>query len=141
MAILSKRIWRKHANPWSGWTRVLGLYFIPIALWYHNWYLLGGLILFFVVNPMLFPESKSKNSWMSKSILGEEMWLKKGIFQKDFSTVLNIFNGSFFFIMIYSAYTNLLEITISSTILSSVFKLWYLDRMAFYYQKQKIENN
>ncbi len=141
MAILSKRIWRKHANPWSGWTRVLGLYMIPIALWYHNWYFLGVLIVFFVVNPILFPETKSKNSWMSKSILGEEMWLKKGIFQKDFSTVLNIFNGFFFFIMIYSAYVNLLEITISSTILSSVFKLWYLDRMVFYYQKEKAENN
>ena len=113
---------------------------IPIALWYHNWYFLGLLVVFFVVNPILFPESKSKNSWMSKSVLGEEMWLKKGIFQKDFSTVLNLFNGLFFFVMIYSAYTHLLEIAVSSTMLSNVFKLWYLDRMVFYFQQEQADH-
>ena len=88
----------------------------------------------------MFPESKIKNSWMSKSVLGEEMWLKKGIFQKDFSTVLNLFNGLFFFVMIYSAYTHLLEIAVSSTILSSVFKFWYLDRMVFYFQQEQADH-
>ncbi|MBN4065835.1 hypothetical protein JYT51_00715 [Candidatus Amoebophilus asiaticus] len=134
MAILSKKVWKKHTNPWSGWTRILGFYFIPVAIWYHNWYFLAGLIVFFAVNPFLFPEPKSKDNWMSKSILGEEVWHKKGLFQKDIPTVLNIFNGIFFGIMIYGAYTNLLEVTVSSTILSGVFKLWFLDRMVFYYK-------
>ena len=45
--------------------------------------------------------------------------------------------GLFFFIMIYAAFNNLLEITVFSTILSSVFKLWYLDRMVLYYENNK----
>ena len=32
---------------------------------------------FFAINPILFPEPKSKDGWMSKSILGEELWTKK----------------------------------------------------------------
>jgi len=95
------------------------------------------LLAFFVVNPILFSEPKNKDNWMSKSILGEELWTKKGVLQKDFPTVLNLLNGLFFFILIYGAYNNLLEVTIFSTILSSVFKLWYLDRMVLYYDNKK----
>jgi len=137
MKIFSEKIWRRHTNPLSGWTRVVAFFLIPIPIWIQNWYLLAGLLVFFAVNPILFPEPKNKNNWMSKSILGEELWTKKGVIQKDFPTVLNLFNGLFFFTLIYGAYNNFLEITIFSTILSSVFKLWYLDKMVLYYENKK----
>lgn len=78
---------------------------------------------------------------MSQAILGEELWIKKGIIQKDFPTVLNILNGLFFFLMIYGAWNRLIEIAVFSTILSSVFKLWYLDRMALQIKFQNHESN
>ena len=137
MKIFSEKIWRRHTNPLSGWTRVVAFFLIPISLWYQNWYYLIILLVFFAINPILFPEPKNKDNWMSKSILGEELWTKKGVLQKDFPTVLNLFNGFFFFIMLYAAFNNFLEIVVFSTILSSVFKLWYLDRMVFYYEKHK----
>jgi len=137
MKIFSKKIWKRHTNPLSGWTRVMAFFLIPILIWFQNWYLLIGLLIFFAINPILFPEPKSKNNWMSKSILGEELWTKKGVLQKDFPTILNLFNGLFFFVLIYGAYKNLLGITVFSTIISSVFKLWYLDRMVFYYEKNR----
>lgn len=133
MKIFSEKIWLRHTNPLSGWTRVIAFFLIPIPVWFQDWYALLVLIVFFAVNPILFPEPKNKNNWMSKSILGEELWTKKGVIQKDFPTVLNIGNGVFFFIMLYAAYNQLLEIAVFSTILSSVFKLWYLDRMVLYY--------
>jgi len=135
MKIFSEKIWKRHTNPLSGWSRVIAFFLIPIPIWFQNWFILAILLIFFVINPVLFPEPKSKNNWMSKSILGEELWIKKGIFQKDFPTILNLLNGMFFFFLVYGAYNNFLEITIFSTILSSVFKLWYLDRMVFYYEK------
>jgi len=141
MKIFSEKIWRRHTNPLSGWTRVVAFFLIPIPIWYQSWYYLIILLVFFAINPLLFPEPKSKNNWMSKSILGEELWTKKGVIQKDFSTVLNLFNGLFFFIMLYAAFNNFLEIAVFSTILSSVFKLWYLDRMVFYYENHKLLKN
>ena len=137
MKIFNEKIWRRHTNPLSGWTRIIAFFLIPFPIWTQDWYLLFVLLVFFAVNPILFPEPKSKNNWMSKSILGEEMWTKEGILQKDFPTVLNLFNGLFFFILVYGAYSNLLEVTFFSTILSSVFKLWYLDRMVLYYENKK----
>lgn len=107
---------------------------MPVPIWLQNWYLLLLLLAFFAINPVLFPEPKNKENWMSKSILGEELWIKQGLFQKDFPTLLNLCNGIFFFIMIYGAYNKLLEVTIFSAILSSVFKLWYLDRMVRMYE-------
>jgi len=137
MKIFSEKIWKRHTNPLSGWTRVIAFFLIPIPIWNQNWYLLIALLSFFLINPILFPEPKNKSNWMSKSILGEELWTKRGVVQKDFPTILNLFNGLFFFILIYAAYNNLLEITIFSTILSSVFKLWYLDRMVLYYKDER----
>ena len=137
MEIFNEKIWKRHTNPLSGWTRVIAFYLIPVSVWFQNWFLLIGLLIFFAINPIIFPVPKNKDNWMSKSILGEELWTKKGVIQKDFPTILNLFNGLFFFVLIYAAYNNLLEITVFSTILSSVFKLWYLDRMVFYYEKNK----
>jgi len=135
MQLFSKKIWRRHTNPLSGWSRIIAFFVFPLPIWYHNWFGLGALLLFFAINPILFSIPKNTNSWMSKSILGEELWTKKGLFQKDFPTVLNLFNGLFFFVMIYAAYFKLLEVTFFSTLLSSVFKLWYLDRMVYLYQE------
>jgi hypothetical protein len=137
MAIFSKKTWKRHTNPLSGWTRVLAFFLIPIPIWFQNWYSLIGLLAFFAINPILFPEPKSKSNWMSKSILGEELWTEKGVLQKDFPTLLNLLNGFFFFVLVFGAYNNLLEIAVFSTMLSSVFKLWYLDRMVFYYEKSR----
>ena len=129
MKVFNKRIWKKHANPWSGWTRVIAFLLFPVPIWYHSWIGLGIVLFFFAINPFLFAEPKSTDNWMSKSILGEEMWTKNGLFQRDFPTVLNILNGLSFFLMVYSAFNQLIFVTIFSTILSSVFKLWFLDRM------------
>jgi len=80
-----KKSGERHTNPLSGWTRIIAFFLIPFPIWTQDWYLLLVLLAFFAVNPILFPEPKSKNSWMSKSILGEEIWTKEGLLTKRLS--------------------------------------------------------
>lgn len=134
MKVFDSNTWKKHSNPWSGWTRILAFFLFPFPIWFQSWWWLAVLLLFFAINPFIFSEPKSNNNWMSHAILGEAQWTKHGIIQNDFPTILNLLNGLFFFLMIYGAWSHLPEITIFSTILSSVFKLWYLDRMTFSYK-------
>ncbi len=141
MKVFNKSTWKRHANPWSGWTRVCAFFLFPIPFWFQSWTGLGLLLLFFVINPLIFNEPKSTNNWMSKSIQGEEIWTKNGLFQKDFPTLLNVLNGLFFFLMIYSSYNRMLGDTILSVVLSSVFKLWYLDRMVVIANEANLSNN
>ncbi len=72
--------WLKHANPWSVWTRFATLPFLVLAVWsraWIGWYSLIPiivLIVWLIVNPILFRKAKNINNWASKSVLGEKYW-------------------------------------------------------------------
>jgi hypothetical protein len=34
---MDDRVWRRHANPWSGWTRVTALPLLVLAIWSRVW--------------------------------------------------------------------------------------------------------
>ncbi|MFQ3577412.1 MAG: DUF6653 family protein [Verrucomicrobiia bacterium] len=82
-AFLSEETWRKHANPWSVWTRLPILALISGVLWFREplgwalWPSLGFLMLWTWLNPRAFPEPKNLDSWASQSTLGERIWLSR----------------------------------------------------------------
>jgi len=128
-------MWRRHTNPWSGWSRMLTFPFLFIAIWYHNWIALAVVIVWYVVNPFLFPEPKSTDNFMSKAVLGEKLWTEK--IRTRFPNVLNACNGIFFVVALYASYRNMLWHVIYPAILSFTFKMWFLDRMVFIYEEFK----
>jgi len=87
-----EEFWLRHSNPWSGLTRTLTTPFLYLALWYHNWVGLGIVILWTIINSIVFPKPKKVNSWFSKVVLGEKVWLSKfkSKPQLDLATILNI---------------------------------------------------
>jgi hypothetical protein len=84
MAVLSDETWRRHANPWSVWTRYAAFPLLVVAVWsYHaiGWWALlpvAVMIGFLYINPWLFPPPRSTNNWASKAVLGERVWLNEG---------------------------------------------------------------
>jgi len=73
--------WQRHANPWSGWTRVATMPMLTLAIWSRVW--IGwwslvpivGLLAWVWINPRLFPPPNSLDNWMSRGVLGERIWL------------------------------------------------------------------
>jgi hypothetical protein len=59
---MTAETWARHANPWSGWTRVLTYPLLYVPIWLHNWYLLVIVAVWFAVNPRIFPKPKSRLS-------------------------------------------------------------------------------
>jgi hypothetical protein len=84
MAVLSDETWRRHANPWSVWTRYAAFPLLVVAAWsYHaiGWWALmpvAMMVGFLYINPWLFPPPRSTNNWASKAVLGERVWLREG---------------------------------------------------------------
>lgn len=80
---MTDAVWARHANPWSGWTRVLTLPLFALAVWSRVWIgwwavLPVGLLLVWTwVNPRLFPPPRSTRNWMSQGVLGERIWLAR----------------------------------------------------------------
>lgn len=74
--------WQRHANPWSGWTRVATMPMLTLAAWSRIWigwwwlFPFAVLLAWVWLNPRLFPPPKSLDNWMSRGVLGERIWLK-----------------------------------------------------------------
>lgn len=137
MAILSEKTWEKHANPWSGWTRVLSMPGLALGLYLHNFWILGAVVVWLIVNPMLFPKPKSVDNWMSKGVLGEQLYYKDGKkLMKDLPTLLNILNIPTFAAFLYFSWQQELIPMILAGLLTMTIKFWFIDRMALLANKE-----
>ncbi len=75
--------WRRHANPWSGWTRFSILPLFALAVWSRVW--LGwwavvpvaAVIFWTWANPRAFPAPADYGAWISRGVLGERLWLDR----------------------------------------------------------------
>ena len=83
MMLMNEETWQRHANPWSGYSRMLTLPLLVWVLWNRRslgnwtWIWLGILMIWNWLNPRLFRKPKHLNAWMSKAVLGERIWLQR----------------------------------------------------------------
>ncbi|WP_338728511.1 DUF6653 family protein [Haladaptatus sp. DJG-WS-42] len=76
--VLPEWVWKRHANPWSGWTRAATTPVFVYALYQRNWRLVAALAVWLVVNPAAFPAPKTTDAWMTRGVLAEREWLAQG---------------------------------------------------------------
>lgn len=139
MAILTEKTWSKHANPRSGWTRVLAMPALAVGLYFHSFWMLAATIIWVIINPLIFPKPTNTNNWMSKGVLGEQMYFKSGKkLRKDLPSLLNVLNIFVFVGFLYFGWQQELVAMILSGLLTMVIKFWFIDRMALL--AEKVEN-
>nr|BFE51606.1 hypothetical protein GCM10017745_50330 [Saccharothrix mutabilis subsp. capreolus] len=74
--------WRRHANPWSVWTRFAAIPAMLLAIWSRAW--IGwwsllpvlAVVAWLFVNPWLFPPVDEPRDWAARGIYGERTWLR-----------------------------------------------------------------
>ena len=75
--------WRRHASPWSVWTRVPVLPLLALTAWSRVWIgwwaLLPAslLILWLFANPRAFRAPGDLTSWASRGVMGERLFLDR----------------------------------------------------------------
>jgi hypothetical protein len=80
---MSDATWRRHANPWSGWTRFAILPAFALAVWSRVWIgwaallPVAALIGWTFINPRAFPPPADYGAWMTRGVLGERLWLDR----------------------------------------------------------------
>ncbi len=144
---MSDATWDRHANPWSGWTRVATMPLLTLALWSRTWLGWWSLLpimlvaLWIWVNPRLFPPPRSLDNWMSRGVLGERIWLKnsKGSIAEHHRVVIRATTwiascGALIWLggLIWLSLTA----TLSGLAISMLGKLWFLDRMVWIQREQ-----
>jgi hypothetical protein len=142
---MSDEAWQRHANPWSVWTRFTALPFLVLACWSRTW--LGWWALPVVVmslvwvwlNPRIFPRPASYESWASKVVLGERIWLNRNAMpiparHRVLPHVLNAMGVLGIAMVIWGVAVLELWPTLMGIAVAYFSKLWFADRMVWLYE-------
>ncbi|GAB5466914.1 MAG: hypothetical protein Kapaf2KO_23500 [Candidatus Kapaibacteriales bacterium] len=144
-------VWRRHANPWSVWTRVPIIF--PLAAVLYLWPVLGwwtilpvGIIgIWTYLNPRVFGPIDKIGSWSSKGVYGEKIFLaerEKGSISKEHIKVANfltVLSGISAIAMIIGIVIQDFYLTAIGTLLCWVFKMWFVDRMVWVFEDYRRE--
>ncbi len=141
---MDNHAWRRHANPMSGWTRMLALPMIILAVWsrvWIGWWALFPVVLalgFVWVNPRLFAEPAHFRSWMSRGVLGERVFLEHrheiAEHHLTASRWLTLASVPGAVLMIWGLIVLWWEAAVFGALLSALPKIWFVDRMVWILQ-------
>ena len=150
---LDDQAWRRHANPWSVWTRTTALPLLILAAWSRVWVGGRGALILGVVallwtwfNPRLFPPPRTTRSWASRAVLGERVWLnrKHVPVPSHHRRLPHLLNGGAALgalVVVWGVWQLLLWPTLTGALLVFSAKFWYLDRMVWLYADMQDANS
>lgn len=126
---LADVFWARHANPWSGWSRVAVSPVLVYAVYRRNWRLLAAALAFTVVNPVLFPRPERTDNWMSRGVLAEREWIEagEGTMGPTYPNVLNRLAVPAWLFALYAAARRRPVATVVGTAAAMALKLWWVD--------------
>jgi hypothetical protein len=137
--------WARHANPWSGWTRMAILPLLALVGWsraWIGWWALLPLLLligFTWVNPRLFPPPARWDAWISRGVLGERLWVARDrvpvpAHHRRLPPLLSAVGAAGMLLLLYGV--AMLEIwpTLLGLVVAYLAKLWFIDRMVWLHQ-------
>ncbi len=141
---LDDRGWTRHANPWSGWTRVTCLPLLALAIWsreWLGWWSLAPIALalaWIFVNPRAFGPARDDRAWMTRGVFGERLWSNRGKVpvperHRVVPNVLNVVSLVGVVVLVWG----LVALDVWPTLLGMTItvgaKLWFMDRMVTIY--------
>jgi hypothetical protein len=140
--------WQRHANPWSVWSRTTVLPLLILAAWsrvWLGWWCLvpvGLAALWTWLNPRLFSAPASLDTWASKSVMGERIWINRDAVpvpphHRRAPNVLNGVSALGTLFVVWGVVALQVWPTLFGLALVYAGKLWFLDRMVWLYEDMK----
>jgi hypothetical protein len=140
LAAVTRAFWQRHANPWSGWTRVVAYPLLMLGVYRRDGRLLAGTTLFVLLNPVLFPAVDSDDAWMSRVVLGERLWLSEGR-KTSLVNLLNVANVPVSLYAVYAASRRRPVRTAFATAGSMLLKFLFVNEMVKFYDAHAEESD
>jgi hypothetical protein len=143
--------WRRHANPWSVWTRFAAIPATILAVWsrvWLGWWALvpvAAVVAWLIINPVAFRAVDEPISWVSKAVYGEQIWLtQRGRVPVVYLTIMRwlvaVGLAGFFFIG-WGLWALDVWPTVYGATLVVFSQLWQLDRMRLLYDELESERS
>lgn len=130
--MLPQRVWSRHANPKSGWTRLAAYPLLVYAVYARSNRLLAAVVAFLAINPFLFPAPETEpDDWMYRAVRAEEWWSDQGrpFVGVGYPQVLSLFGLLAFSCNLYAARKRRPVATVIATVATMGLKLWFVDEL------------
>jgi hypothetical protein len=134
---LLREVFRHHSNPWSAWTRLLSVPLVFVPIWNRSWREGAIVVVWLIVNPIMFREPKNDKAWATRAMLGEEMWIAKR--PLDRAMALNVGASALGLYGVWGAYKRRLFLTAVCIVGEVALLLAYWREMALYYERHRGE--
>jgi len=145
IAGMDEQAWKRHANPWSVWTRFAAIPFLILAIWSRAWIGWWALVPLAVVlvwlwwNPHAFKPIEEPTTWSSKGIYGERLWLKdRSRVPADFKVAQRLWTAAGVVGLVLLVW-GLSALEIWPTVAGAAFvvygQLWRIDRLGLFYDQ------
>lgn len=142
---MSDEAWRRHANPWSVWTRFAAIPLMMLAIWsrvWIGWWALvpvGVVIAWLWWNPHAFAPVGKPVAWSSRGIYGERLWMRdRSQMPAGFAVVQRIWvAGAVTGVVLLTWGLGALLIwpTVFGAVLVVYGQLWRIDRLGIFYDE------
>lgn len=121
--------WARHASPWSAGTRILASPVLVYAIYSRRRRLLGAVVAFLIVNPVLFPRPVRTDSWLSRGVLAEREWMMAGnrTLGFEYPNLLNLLSVPTWILALAAAIRRRPIVTIVATASAMALKLYWID--------------
>jgi len=136
---LDRYFWARHANPLSGWSRVVSMPLLLTCIYRRDWRGLVLTLLFVVFNPVLFSPPEDDSAWMTRVVYGERLWTQQDRAHTGYPEILNVFNGLAALYAVYAATKQRPAETALATALSMTLKFWFVAEMVHVYEAASTE--
>ena len=140
----SEDAWRRHANPWSVYTRIPIPALLVAAIWSRAWIgwwslvPIGLCLMWTLANPRVFPPPRTLDHWAARSVMGETLWAKRNSTplpprHRTAPLVLGLLSAAGLPFLVWGLVVLDPWITLFGLAVQMTGKLWFLDRMALLY--------
>lgn len=145
---MSDDVWERHANPWSGWSRLTIPPVFVAAVWSRVWLGWWSLVpialvcLWTWLNPRVFRRPDSIDNWMSKGVLGERVWLARAqtpipAHHRQMPHILAAVSGVGLIPLAWGLWALDPWPVLTGLVLVTGGKLWFLDRMVWLFEETR----
>jgi len=142
---MTDEVWERHANPWSGWSRISIPPLFVVAVWSREWIGWWSVALVVLVciwtwwNPRAFRKSDTLDNWMSKGVFGERVWIARKDnpvpeHHRRMPHILAVVSGLGLLPLALGLWVLDPWPVITGLILVMGGKLWFLDRMVWLFE-------
>ncbi len=144
---MNGRVWARHANPWSVYTRFAVLPGFALAVWSREW--IGGwawaavaaVVAFVWLNPRLFGPA-TPTGWSGRGVLGERVWLRRHSVavpqdHRRWANGLSAAAGVGLVPFALGLWQRDAGLVLFGLTLSMGAKTWFVDRMGFLWQQMR----